>query len=201
MVDIATEVKSVPAAQTLIMPMQPQQTESLPLTLPPLPISSDASRILEEEQSPLISIAQLVTVEPAAKAAAVAAPTDLQSTQAKSLEKLLVSSDKIEPSLEEAPSLPTLHARLDDIETDTRAAAVSTAPSMDGAATRAKPLLAALELDTAIRLRWVMRDIRANRRTTSPVSENDLATLVELGLVEMRETRPSLTALGLLELN
>ena len=83
-------------------------------------------------------------------------------------------------------------------------AAVSTAASIGGTATRgpqAKPLLAELELDAAIRLRWVMRDIRANRAATSPAIENDLATLVKLGLVEMREKLPGLTALGLLELN
>ena len=68
-------------------------------------------------------------------------------------------------------------------------------------AQQAKSLLAELDLDTAIRLRWVMRDIRGKRTAISPAGENDLAALVELGLVEMREELPSLTALGLLALD
>jgi len=68
-------------------------------------------------------------------------------------------------------------------------------------AQRAKLLLAELDRNTAIRLRWVMRDIRGKRTAISPASENDLATLIDLGLVEMREKLPSLTALGVLALD
>ena len=68
-------------------------------------------------------------------------------------------------------------------------------------AEQAKSLLAGLDLDTAIRLRWAMRDIRAKRTKWSPVSENDLAALVDLGLVEMREEVPRLTGLGVLALD
>ena len=81
---------------------------------------------------------------------------------------------------------------------------VSPPPTTDGAVARAqqaKSLLAELDLDTAIRLRWVMRDIRGKRTAISPASENDLATLIDLGLVEMREKLPSLTALGVLALD
>jgi hypothetical protein len=35
----------------------------------------------------------------------------------------------------------------------------------------------------------------------SPVSENDLAALIDLGLVEMREGTPRLTGLGVLALD
>jgi hypothetical protein len=68
-------------------------------------------------------------------------------------------------------------------------------------AAQAKSLLAGLDLDTAIRLRWVMRDIRAKRTKLSPVSENDLAALIDLGFVEMREELPRLTGLGILALD
>src|SRR5437870_4604313 len=63
-------------------------------------------------------------------------------------------------------------------------------------AQQAKSLLGELDLDTAIRLRWVMRDIRAKRTKLSPVSENDLAALIDLGFVEMREEAPRLTGSG-----
>ena len=68
-------------------------------------------------------------------------------------------------------------------------------------AEQAKSLLAGLDLDTAIRLRWAMRDIRAKRTKSSPVSENDLAALIDLGFVEMREGIARLTGLGILALD
>ncbi len=68
-------------------------------------------------------------------------------------------------------------------------------------AEQARSLLAGLDLDTAIRLRWVMRDIRGKRTKMAPVSENDLAELIDLGLVEMREGIPKLTGLGVLALD
>ena len=68
-------------------------------------------------------------------------------------------------------------------------------------AQQAQSLLAGLGLDTAIRLRWAMRDIRARRAKLSPVRENDLAALIDLGLVEMREDLPRLTGLGVLALD
>jgi len=60
----------------------------------------------------------------------------------------------------------------------------------------ARSLLAGLNLDTAIRLRWALRDIRADRTAWSPVSPDDLAALIELGLVEMRNEMPALTYEG-----
>jgi hypothetical protein len=56
--------------------------------------------------------------------------------------------------------------------------------------------LAGLSLDTAIHLRWVLRDIKGKRTKFSPVSPDDLRTLVEMGLVEMRDEVPVLTNEG-----
>ena len=56
--------------------------------------------------------------------------------------------------------------------------------------------LAGLSLDTAIHLRWVLRDIKAKRTKLSPVSPDDLQTLIEMGLVEMRDEVPLLTNEG-----
>ena len=55
---------------------------------------------------------------------------------------------------------------------------------------------AGLDLDTAIRLRWALRDIKAKRTKLTPVSPSDLKTLVEMGLVEMRDDAPMLTNEG-----
>lgn len=213
LVNIAPAAKPAPAAPRIhVVAMQPHQTTSLPLTARPSLVSSNTNSfpILEEKQPPLSLGVQLDHAEPATKATAVLPPTDRQGTlpwQAKSLqaeEHLAVSKTLNGPvSLEETPQRRAFYGRLDDLEADVRAAAVSPAPSTHGAVTplQAKSLLAELDLDSAIRLRWVMRDIRANRMGMSPASENDLAALVELGLVELREKLPSLTALGVRELN
>jgi hypothetical protein len=58
------------------------------------------------------------------------------------------------------------------------------------------PPLAGLSLDAAIRLRWTLRDIKAKRTTLSPVSPDDLRTLIGMGLVEMRDESPFLTNEG-----
>jgi hypothetical protein len=56
--------------------------------------------------------------------------------------------------------------------------------------------LAGLSVETAIHLRWVLRDIKGNRTKLSPVSPDDLRTLIEMGLVEMRDDEPVLTNEG-----
>ena len=56
--------------------------------------------------------------------------------------------------------------------------------------------LAGLDLDTAIRLRWVLRDVKAKRTKLTPVSPSDLKTLIAMGLVEIRDDAPMLTNEG-----
>ncbi len=59
-----------------------------------------------------------------------------------------------------------------------------------------RSVLDGLNLDTAIRLRWALRDIKARRTEFSPVSQNDLMALIELGLIEMQDDVPWLTDEG-----
>jgi hypothetical protein len=56
--------------------------------------------------------------------------------------------------------------------------------------------LAGLSLDAAIHLRWVLRDIKGKRTKLMPVSADDLRTLIEMGLIEMRDEVPVLTNEG-----
>jgi hypothetical protein len=56
--------------------------------------------------------------------------------------------------------------------------------------------LAGLRLDTKIHLRWTLRDIKGKRTKMSPVSPGDLRTLIEMGLVDMRDEVPELTNEG-----
>jgi len=60
--------------------------------------------------------------------------------------------------------------------------------------------LKALPLDDAIRLRWILRDIRARRFTLCPPHPDDIETLVRMGYVEMNGELPSLTPAGLEEI-
>ena len=55
---------------------------------------------------------------------------------------------------------------------------------------------AEFDLERAIGLRWTLRDIKAKRLKFSPVSPADLATLIDLGLIEMRDDVPVLTNAG-----
>ena len=61
---------------------------------------------------------------------------------------------------------------------------------------QADPPLGGLSIDKAIHLRWVMRDIKAKRTRFMPASPDDLRTLIELGLIEMRAEVPGLTNEG-----
>jgi hypothetical protein len=55
---------------------------------------------------------------------------------------------------------------------------------------------AGLDLDTPIRLRWALRDIKGKRTKLTPVGSADLGTLIKMGLVEMRDEVPALTSEG-----
>lgn len=53
-----------------------------------------------------------------------------------------------------------------------------------------------LDVDTGIRLRWALRDIKGKRTRLMPVNPDDMAKLIELGLVELRGETPELTGEG-----
>ena len=91
----------------------------------------------------------------------------------------------------------------DEVPTEQSAVVASSAyaESVVTRAQRANSLLDELDLNAAIQLRWVMRDIRSKRTKFSPVNDNDLAALVNLGLVEMRDGLPRLTGLGVMALD
>jgi hypothetical protein len=57
--------------------------------------------------------------------------------------------------------------------------------------------LANFDLEKAIALRWALRDILGNRLKLSPVKDDDLRTLIDLGFVEIRDDAPVVTLAGL----
>jgi len=60
---------------------------------------------------------------------------------------------------------------------------------------------AQFSLEKAIGLRWTLRDIQARRLKMSPVSNEDLKTLKDLGLVEVRDEGLVLTQAAIAMLN
>ncbi|WKA30710.1 hypothetical protein [Bradyrhizobium roseum] len=60
---------------------------------------------------------------------------------------------------------------------------------------------APFSLEKAISLRWTLRDIQARRLKMSPVSDEDLRTLKDLGLLEARDEGLVLTQAGIAMLN
>jgi ribosomal protein S19E (S16A) len=60
---------------------------------------------------------------------------------------------------------------------------------------------AQFSLEKAIGLRWTLRDIQARRLKMSPVGDEDLQTLKDLGLVEARNEGLVLTQAGIAMLN
>jgi hypothetical protein len=56
---------------------------------------------------------------------------------------------------------------------------------------------ATFDLEKAIALRWALRDIVAKRLKLTPVGEDDLRILSELGYVEVQDGTPVVTQAGL----
>jgi len=57
------------------------------------------------------------------------------------------------------------------------------------------------DLEKAIALRWALRDIVAQRLKLTPLKQDDLQTLLELGFVEMQDGAPVVTQSGLAALD
>lgn len=61
---------------------------------------------------------------------------------------------------------------------------------------------AELSLERAIALRWALRDIQARRLKMSPVSDEHLRVLTDLGMIQVRDDEgPVLTQAGRAVLN
>ena len=112
----------------------------------------------------------------------------------------MADRDLISQAMSEAQRLNTAQPGPNPFESrptmETLRAVLEPKPEQNALADRPTSPMANLDLDTAIRLRWSLRDIRANRLKLSPASPSDLSTLVEMGLVEVRDGVPRLTNAG-----
>jgi hypothetical protein len=110
--------------------------------------------------------------------------------------ELFRDASPISTHAEPPPTTSVDHAIADD---DVSERSVEIAGAAENATTmvdQRRSLLDGLNLDTAIRLRWALRDIKAKRTKLTPISQNDLMALIELGLIEMRDEQPMLTDEG-----
>ena len=102
-------------------------------------------------------------------------------------------STRAEPPQGTSVDQPTIDEAVSEASvTETAGAGENTTTMAD----QPRSVLDGLNLDAAIRLRWALRDIKARRTKFSPISQNDLMALIELGLIEMRDDVPQLTNEG-----
>ena len=147
------------------------------------PLNSNPLRVLEGERG-----------EPSSEGIRAANVHKIQLTEGDP-----ITSPPSEPAEERKPDTASY------LPADTQATPFSPA---DGQASpmSMSPLLKAIvepdiytapaDRDRAIVLRWVLRDIKANRLKLSPVDQHDLRDLIDMGLVEMRSNVPVLTNAG-----
>jgi hypothetical protein len=110
-----------------------------------------------------------------------------------------VASIVAEPS--QTNAIATENTTVDSVPVKLESAMATPAPEAERkseATTANQPNLpmSNLDLDTAIRLRWALRDIKAKRTILTPVSPTDLTILIEMRLVEMRDDALMLTNEG-----
>ena len=102
-------------------------------------------------------------------------------------------STRAEPLRTTSVDPPTVDEAVSEASVTEIAGAAENTTTM---ADQPRSVLDGLNLDTAIRLRWALRDIKAGRTKFSPISQNDLTALIELGLIEMGNDVPQLTNEG-----
>ena len=210
-----TDVPALDSTNTKPSPPIFDQEALAEILSEPPPISTNAKPsppIIEKEPSRSTLAGQPDPVGLSVKTVVVAHPTDAGNALPQKTKSLLTemlaliatNAKSSPPIFEKGPSLRPLSDQPANVEPAAKTVAIAPPADTESAwtrAQRAKSLLAELDLNTAIRLRWVMRDIRSKRTKLSLVSDNDLTALMELGLVEMREKLPRLTASGVLALD
>jgi hypothetical protein len=206
---VAPPVNSVVAAHpTGAEGALPQHASSLLAALRVLNANPSPPRL---ETGPSRSTLAGQADDPGMSVETIAHPTEAEiaSCQTKSLltdmsNPVSTNAKSSAPIVKKEPSRGPVSCQPADVAPTAKAVAVAPPADAESAVPRAqqaKSLLAELDLNTAIHLRWVMRDIRSKRTKFSPVSANDLKVLIELGLIEMREEQPRLTGLGVLALD
>ena len=111
---------------------------------------------------------------------------------APSVDRPIVEKAASETVVSESATEEPIATRVDD---------QPTSASQGTMAEQTSSLWTGLDLDTAIRLRWALRDIKGKRTNLTPVSPSDLKTLLEMDLIEMRDDALLLTNEGHQALN
>jgi hypothetical protein len=96
----------------------------------------------------------------------------------------------ISPTVEEPVARPSSSISAETLTAEPKSALLMAIVEPDIYTARA-------DRDRAVALRWVLRDIKSNRLKWSPVDQDDLRILIEMGLVEMRNDATVLTDAGI----
>jgi hypothetical protein len=127
-------------------------------------------------------------------------------TDAQAPAALIAASPNDQPTVEEPVAIPTSEAVVAPKPVSLSGPPTSSATAEAKRGEHKSTLLMAIvepdiytaraDRDRAVALRWVLRDIKNNRLKWSPVGQDDLRILIEMGLVEMRDSAPKLTNAG-----
>lgn len=203
LISIRGETPSAAREKATSRPHLPSQTDNLEpaaeIVAVALPDSTESAR---PQRATSLLTAEAPATNPDTRSSPANFPT--QRPRAPQLDNAGLAASTVATGPAKPPPLRMFAKEPPRLDPASRTVSVAPPPETEGAVTQAqqaRSLLAELDLNTAIRLRWVMRDIRSKRTKLSPPSENDLVALVELGLVEMQEGLPRLTALGVLALD
>jgi hypothetical protein len=219
---ISTDTSSSTSAEQNALPSsslhRPKSVE--PPVSSVLAVPNDAQNAVPRHVSPLLTAIQVLDAKPSPpllqktpsvsalasqpdkaemSTEPVAHPTDAERVSAKPARSL--RPDMSSTASTDRPLVSDQPAERPAVQSAAVAYSADTESMVVTRAQQAKSLLDKLDLNTAIRLRWTIRDIRGKRTKFSPVSDDDLTALMNLGLVEMRDGLPRLTGLGVLALD
>jgi hypothetical protein len=106
-----------------------------------------------------------------------------------------------QPNLAQAPESDTVAKPAQDLPSVSSDISTGPLSSLLKAIVKPDIYVAPIDRDRAINLRWVLRDIKNNRLALSPVGQQDLKDLIDMGLIEMRDNTPVLTSAGVCVIN
>jgi hypothetical protein len=112
------------------------------------------------------------------------------------LAKMFGAASRVRPQVASIVAEPSQTNAIATEKTTVDSVSVKLESAMATPAPEADLPMRNLDLDTAIRLRWALRDIKAKRTILTPVSPTDLTSLIEMRLVEMRDDALMLTNKG-----
>jgi hypothetical protein len=168
------------------------QTTNNPLVAEALP-HDEAGEGAKRDASKLPSSGQAVPSTRAEQRVQIAsAPSSISVTGIQ-----IVGAPSDNPPLPDSPKVTGLHPVTETARSTSSETQKGTrTPALLMAIRQADYRTLPTDRERAIVLRWALRDIQGKRLNWSPISQDNLDTLIEFGLVEMQSDLPTLTQEG-----